>query len=114
MMELYPAEIKITSRHEDKTYCLAALNTLQWKCQLLIFSICCPCNLYQLSRLLLTFLETDMNGVFIIMCSATYGNTLTSLFSKVHVMIFQCYIIADSRNFSARYSKGITIYSIIL
>ena len=63
MMELYPAEIKITSRHEDKTYCLCAFYAFEWECQLAIRVICCTFKFNQLPCLLLTLLKADMDRI---------------------------------------------------
>ena len=112
-MELYPAKIKITSRQENKAYCLFSFYTLQRQCQLLITFVSRTFKLYQLSDFLIALLEADMDGIFIIMGSAAYCNTSTAFLSKIHIMKFQRYIITDSCDLCACYFEGVSIDCII-
>ena len=113
MMELYPAEIKITSGQEDKAYCLCAFYAFEWECQLAIRVICCTFKFNQLPCLLLTLLKADMDRILVIMRSAAYGYTAAAILTEIHVMEFQRYIVANSCDFPAFNPEGITVYRII-
>ena len=113
MMKLYPAEVKITSGQEDKAYCLCAFYAFERECQLTIGGILGPLKFNQLPCLLLTLLKADMDRILVIMRSAAYGYTAAAILTEIHVMEFQCYIVADSCDFPAFNPEGVTVYRII-
>ena len=97
LLELEPVKVKFTTRHKDKVHFAGAFEIRDWEGQLLVaIALWELCHMIDLGAILAE--ETDMDGVDRNRRVAADCNPVRSVFRKVHMLKFQCHIVADIGN----------------